>query len=96
MKCPMLTQRGLVWYSRINVPLDVQPALKRKEIWKSLRTSDAKEAQVLALGGTSCCGLKRAGGGGWRGRRQSRRAKQSSGYENVSARQCSDPTIFDQ
>lgn len=49
MKWSMLTQCGAIWYSRVNVPLVVQPILRRKEIRKSLRTSDVGEAQVLAL-----------------------------------------------
>jgi hypothetical protein len=49
MKWPMLMLRGSTFYSRIAVPLALQPVLKRKELWKSLRTSDPKEAQVLSL-----------------------------------------------
>ena len=49
MKWPMVHLRGRTYYSRITVPLSLQPVLKRKELWKSLRTSDPHEAQVLSL-----------------------------------------------
>jgi integrase len=36
------------YYVRVGVPLQLQPVLKRKEIWKSLGTSDPKEARDRA------------------------------------------------
>ncbi len=38
-----------VWYARIEVPVDIQPQLKRAQLWKSLRTHDLREARLRAL-----------------------------------------------
>ena len=50
MKWPMLTRRGVTYYHRQVVPLALRPLLdNRREIWKSLRTTDLEEAKVLSL-----------------------------------------------
>ena len=49
LRVPMLHRRGHTYYARIHVPLDLQPAMKKREVWKSLRTSSLPEAQVLCL-----------------------------------------------
>jgi len=47
---PMLMLRGSTWYYRRFVPLKLQPLLGgRREVWKSLRTSDFDEAKLLSL-----------------------------------------------
>jgi hypothetical protein len=37
------------YYARLGVPLDLQAALQKKELWRSLRTSDPKEARARVL-----------------------------------------------
>ena len=37
------------WYARLEVPVDVQPLLRRTQLWKSLRTRDKREAKIKAL-----------------------------------------------
>src|SRR5262252_311975 len=50
MKWPMLTRRGVTYYHRQVVPLNLRPFLEnRREIWKSLRTTDLEEAKLLSL-----------------------------------------------
>jgi len=50
MKWPMLTRRGVTYYHRQVVPLALRPLLdNRREIWKSLRTTDLEEAKLLSL-----------------------------------------------
>ena len=50
MKWPMLTRRGVTYYHRQVVPLALRPFLdNRREIWKSLRTTDLEEAKLLSL-----------------------------------------------
>jgi hypothetical protein len=50
MKWPMLTRRGVTFYHRQVVPLALRPFLdNRREIWKSLRTTDLEEAKLLSL-----------------------------------------------
>ena len=50
MKWPMLTRRSAVYYHRQVVPLALRPLLEnRREIWKSLRTTDLEEAKLLSL-----------------------------------------------
>lgn len=39
--------RGSAWYLRVSVPRDLQIVLGKKEVWKSLRTGDHKEARRL-------------------------------------------------
>jgi len=46
---PMLMRRGNTFYSRVQVPLRLQPLFGRKEVFKSLRTSDPEEAKLLSL-----------------------------------------------
>jgi hypothetical protein len=47
----MLTRRGVTYYHRQTVPLALRPFLEnRREIWKSLRTTDYEEAKLLSLG----------------------------------------------
>jgi len=41
--------RGSAWYLRMAVPHDLQTVVGKKEIWKSLRTADHKEAGRLAF-----------------------------------------------
>lgn len=41
---PKLFKRGNRWYIRVQVPIHMQSALKRKEKWVSLRTSDRNKA----------------------------------------------------
>jgi integrase len=45
----MLHLRGSTYYSIISVPLACQPVLGRRELWKSLRTSNLEEAKLLSL-----------------------------------------------
>jgi hypothetical protein len=48
MNWPMLARRSAVYYHRQVVPLALRPLLKnRREIWKSLRTTDLEEAKLL-------------------------------------------------
>jgi hypothetical protein len=49
MKWSVLLLRGTTYYSKISVPLDCQPILGRRELWKSLRTSNLEEAKLLSL-----------------------------------------------
>jgi len=50
MKWPMLTRRGVTYYHRQVVPLALRPFLEnRRELWKSLRTTDLEEAKLLSL-----------------------------------------------
>jgi len=50
MKWPMLTRRGVTYYHREVVPLVLRPFLEnRRELWKSLRTTDLEEAKLLSL-----------------------------------------------
>jgi len=50
MKWPMLTRRGVTYHHRQVVPLALRPFLEsRRELWKSLRTTDLKEAKLLSL-----------------------------------------------
>jgi integrase len=50
MKWPMLTRRGVTYYHRQVVPVALRPLLEnRREIWKSLRTTDLEEAKLLSL-----------------------------------------------
>lgn len=51
----MASHRGITrrfgsdnWYVRVQVPLDSQEAVGRKEIWRSLKTSDRTKAKNLA------------------------------------------------
>src|SRR5437763_3909928 len=47
---PMLFQRGSTWYYRRSVPLALRPLLDgKREVWKSLRTSDVEKAKLLSL-----------------------------------------------
>jgi hypothetical protein len=47
---PMLMQRGSTWYFRRIVPLALRPLMEgKREIWRSLRTSDFNEAKLLSL-----------------------------------------------
>ncbi len=47
MKWPMLTRRGVTFYHRQVVPLALRPFLdNRRELWKSLRTTDLEEAKL--------------------------------------------------
>jgi hypothetical protein len=47
---PMLMQRGSTWYFRRIVPLALRPMMEgKREIWRSLRTSDFNEAKLLSL-----------------------------------------------
>ena len=47
---PMLMQRGSTWYFRRTVPLALRPLMEgKREIWRSLRTSDFNEAKLLSL-----------------------------------------------
>ncbi len=39
LRVPMLTRRGTTFYARVHVPLDLQPVLKKREVWKSLCTT---------------------------------------------------------
>ena len=41
--------RDSAWYLRLAVPRDLQAVVGQKEIWKSLRTGDHKEARRIAL-----------------------------------------------
>ena len=43
-----VTRRGAVYYTRMAVPLDLQDRLRKKELWKSLRTTNPKQAKRLA------------------------------------------------
>jgi hypothetical protein len=36
------------YYARITVPLDLQRAVNKRELWESLRTSDPREARERA------------------------------------------------
>jgi hypothetical protein len=46
----MLMQRGSTWYFRRIVPLALRPLMEgKREIWRSLRTSDFNEAKLLSL-----------------------------------------------
>jgi integrase len=46
----MLMQRGSTWYFRRIVPLALRPLMEgKREIWRSLRTSDLNEAKLLSL-----------------------------------------------
>jgi hypothetical protein len=38
-------QGSSFYYARVDVPVDVQPILGRKALWKSLRTRDPREAR---------------------------------------------------
>jgi len=49
LKWPMIHKRGEVNYQRLTVPLRVQAAYGKKDVWVSLRTRNLDEAQVLAL-----------------------------------------------
>jgi hypothetical protein len=49
IRVPMPHRRGHTYYARIHVPPDLQPAMEKREVWKSLRTSGLPEAQVLCL-----------------------------------------------
>jgi integrase len=49
----MLKLRGTTWYLRVSVPLRVQPLFGRREVWRSLHTSDIEEAKVLSLKATA-------------------------------------------
>ena len=44
-----LVLRGSVWYSRVRVPNELIARFGRKEIWKSLCTSNRNEAEALQL-----------------------------------------------
>ena len=47
---PMLMQRGSTWYFRRIVPLALRPMMEgKREILRSLRTSDFNEAKLLSL-----------------------------------------------
>jgi len=39
LRVPMFTRRGTTFYARVHVPLDLQPVLKKREVWNSLRTT---------------------------------------------------------
>ncbi len=41
--------RGSTWYLRVSVPSDLQIIVGKKEIWRSLRTGEHKEARRLAV-----------------------------------------------
>lgn len=43
-----LVKRGGVFWFRVRVPTDLVPVLKKREITRSLRTSDRKEAEFIA------------------------------------------------
>ncbi len=46
----MLMQRGSTWYFRRTVPLALRPLMEgRRELWRSLRTSDFEEAKLRSL-----------------------------------------------
>jgi hypothetical protein len=49
VKWPMIHKRGEVYYLRLTVPLRVQAAYRKKDVWVSLRTRNLDEARVLAL-----------------------------------------------
>jgi integrase len=49
IRWPMVHQRGEVFYVRLTVPLRVQAAYGRKDVWVSLRTRDPEIAKVKAL-----------------------------------------------
>jgi integrase len=44
---PWLFKRGSIYYMRAIVPVDLHAALGKREIWKSLRTSDRQTANLL-------------------------------------------------
>src|SRR5437899_385175 len=47
---PMLMLRGTTYYFRRTVPLSLRPLLNgKREIWKSLHTSDLDEAKLMSL-----------------------------------------------
>ena len=49
IRYPMLLRRRNTFYSRVQVPLRLQPLFGRKEVFKSLRTSDPEEEKLLSL-----------------------------------------------
>ena len=49
LRWPMLMRRGNTFYSRVQVPLRLQPLFGKKEVLKSLRTVDPEEAKLLSL-----------------------------------------------
>jgi hypothetical protein len=49
LRWPMLMRRGNTFYSRVQVPLRLQPMFGRCEVFKSLRTIDPEEAKLLSL-----------------------------------------------
>src|SRR5437867_9990343 len=47
---PMLMLRGTTWYYRRSIPLALRPLMGgKRELWKSLRTSDLDAAKLLSL-----------------------------------------------
>jgi len=46
----MLMQRGSTWYFRRTIPLALRPLMEgKRELWRSLRTSDLNKAKLLSL-----------------------------------------------
>lgn len=44
-KYPGLMRRGTKWYLRVSVPGDLVDAIGKREVWRSLRTGDHREAK---------------------------------------------------